>query len=53
MNEVLRRAAKRYGMTEGELRQVPLGKGRRQKHDDITVTVVVFPEFDKNSRAKL
>ena len=38
--EVLERAAKRCGLTRTELENLPPGRERRRRHDDITVVVV-------------
>jgi hypothetical protein len=42
LEEALRRAAAEWGLTVSELQQLPPGRARRQRHDDISVVVLVL-----------
>ena len=43
-NAALKRVAESMNISVEELTNVPAGKARRQRHDDITVVVIFFEE---------
>jgi hypothetical protein len=42
LEEALRRVAAEWGLAVAELQELPPGRARRQRHDDISVVVLML-----------